>query len=325
MIQILILILFFFLSFNLIKKLKNSLSNQIDFNDKFIVISGCDSGLGYQLAIELDQQGFHVIAGLLNYQQNHKEFNKKLSSNSFVYQLDLTKEEQIQEFYQQVYKRTDYLFALINNSGIMINACIDWTPLEIYRKVMEINYFGHVYLTKLFLPLLIKRKNSKLINIISAAGFFTFPFTSAYSSSKSAMKSFSDCLRREMSPWNLNVSIIEPGALKTPMMNIYQQTWIDHWNQLTIDVQQRWGKNYFEKNLEKIQKHQWIIGKNAFDQVIQTIKQILIQQNYSLRFRPDWQSQLIFLFLYLSPTWFSDRIISLLWNEIPQDLLIIKN
>ena len=86
------------------------------------------------------------------------------------------------------------------------------------RKVMDVNFFGHVAMTKKFLPLLVAKRDSRVVNICSVAGYLTKPGMSSYSASKYALESFSDCLRREMAVWGLRVSIIEPGFMRTAIV-----------------------------------------------------------------------------------------------------------
>ncbi|CAF1111747.1 unnamed protein product, partial [Adineta ricciae] len=252
------------------------LSRTIDPRNKSVLISGCDTGVGYLSAIELDKKGFHVFVGVLR-QDNIILLKEKLSSRATVFRLDITKQEDIDEAYDLITGKVDTLYGLVNNAGIMTHGCVDWTSMQMMRKVMDVNYFGHVNMTKKFLPLLIKKRDSRIVNVVSAAGFFAFPNTSAYSASKYAMKAFSDCLRREMSPWNLRVSTIEPGALKTPMMETYEQTWRDVWNQLSTDVQQRWGIDYLNKNITKAVNSPFMIHADNPLTVVRAIEHALMK------------------------------------------------
>ena len=175
-------------------------SENINSHGKYIFISGCDTGIGHTLAIRLDRLGFNVIASVLN--SNYIVIlQSKLSSRSTVFHLDITKQDQIDTVYHLVKTKTDTLYALVNNAGIIVHGCIDWTSMETIREVMNVNFFGHVAMTKTFLPLLLTKSKCRIVNVGSATGFFTFPNTSAYSASKHALNAFTDCLRREMAPW----------------------------------------------------------------------------------------------------------------------------
>ncbi|CAF5176931.1 unnamed protein product, partial [Rotaria sp. Silwood1] len=101
-------------------------------------------------------------------------------------------------------------------------------------------------MTKKFLPLLIAKRDSRVVNICSVAGYLSLPSGSAYCASKYAFESFSDCLRREMVPWGLHVSIIEPGYMRTSILESGVKSFEDSWNQLPNDVKERWGEDFIK-------------------------------------------------------------------------------
>ena len=284
---------------------------------RYVLISGCDSGIGYALAIDLDKHGWNVLAGVLR-TESIALLESQLSSGSKVFRLDITKQEDIDAAYDLVVQTTRYLHALVNNAGILTHGGIDWTSMEAMRRIMDVNFFGHVAMTKRFLPLLIGKRDSRVVNVVSAAGFFTFPNTSAYSASKHALESFSDCLRREMAPWNLRVSIIEPGALRTTMLDGYEATLRDVWNGLTIDVQERWGVEYLNSIIQQAITSAFVIHADDPSRVVGAIEHAVMSTRPRLYYRPGWQAKLFFFVLYLSPTWLSDRLIATVFNFIPR-------
>ncbi|CAF1214507.1 unnamed protein product, partial [Adineta ricciae] len=186
----------------------------VDPKGKYVLISGCDTGFGNGLAIELDKQGYNVLAGVYS-PDSVTTLTSQLSTKATVFQLDITKKESIESAYELVAAKTKTLHALVNNAGVSTGGHVDWITTESMRRIMDINFFGHVDMTKTFLPLLIARRGSRVINICSIAGFISPPSGSAYCASKYALESFSDCLRREMFSWGLHVSIIEPGIMRT--------------------------------------------------------------------------------------------------------------
>lgn len=314
MILIAILIAIFYFIFRLSESIFQF--RQIYPNDKYVLISGCDTGIGHALAIELDQQGFHIFASVL-IQENISLLKEKLSSRATVFRMDITKQEDINTAYKLVTSKTNSLHALINNAGILTHGCIDWTSMDIMRKIMNVNFFGHVAMTKKFLPSLITKSGSRVVNVVSAAGFFSFPNTAAYSASKYALKSFSDCLRREMKPWNLYVSTIEPGALKTTMLEGYEETLKTIWNGLSIDVQERWGINYLNDIIKTAVNSQFMIHADNPARVVAAIKHAVMNSKPRIHYRPGWQAKVIFYILYLFPTWFSDKLLAKVLNFVP--------
>ena len=210
-------------------------SPNIDPQGKYVLISGCDTGFGHILAIELDKQGFNIFASVYN-EENKNSLKNKLSERATVFCLDITQPTQIDAAYEIVKEKTNTLHALVNNAGIDQDGLIDWITLDFMRNMMEVNFFGHVAMTKKFLPLLITKRGSRVVNLCSVAGYLVAPSMSSYCASKFAFESFSDCLRREMHPWGLHVSIIEPSYMRTPIIEGHVQTMQKIWDGLSTDV-----------------------------------------------------------------------------------------
>ncbi|CAF3005315.1 unnamed protein product [Rotaria socialis] len=288
-------------------------SPDINPKDKYVLISGCDTGFGHALAIELDKQGFNVLAGVY-VNDNIISLKNELSSNATVFRLDITKDEDINSVYALVEKKTNTLHALVNNAGIAISGYIDWNTSEFLRKTMDVNFFGHVAMTKKLLPLLISKRDSRVINICSVAGFLAPPCLSAYSASKYALESFSDCLRREMAPWGLRVSTIEPGFMRTPILESTSISFEDLWSSLSKDVQMRWGEDFVKEKLSK--KATSLLIKYAENpmKVVRALQHAIINTKPSIRYRPGWQSSFIFSPVSMMPAWITDWILNKLDN-----------
>ena len=277
----------------------------IDPHGKYVLISGCDSGFGRQLAIELDDQGFNVFAGLYNFTEKDS-LVQRLSSRATVFSLDITRQEDIDAAYDLVKQKTNTLHALVNNAGIILTGYIDWISLESMRNLMEVNFFGHVAMTKKFLPLLITKRDSRVINICSVAGFLASQASSSYSASKYALEAFSDCLRREMFPWGLRVSIIEPGIMRTPIIEKHDQALQESRTDLADDIQQRWGNVFLQEQLKKTKTN--ILLKYAENpiKVVRALQHAVVSTAPRIRYRPGWQSSLVFFPLSMIPTELAD-------------------
>jgi NAD(P)-dependent dehydrogenase (short-subunit alcohol dehydrogenase family) len=277
----------------------------IDAHGKYILISGCDTGFGHRLAIELDKQGFHVFAGVYN-ADSKGSLTEQLSLRATVFPLDITRQQDIEAAYHLVKEKTNTLHALVNNAGIIISGYIDWVSVESMRNLMDVNFFGHVAMTKTFLPLLLAKRDSRVVNVCSIAGFTSTPANSAYSTSKHALESFSDCLRREMAAWGLRVSIIEPGIMRTPIIGKHDQSLHESRKQLPADILDRWGNEYLKKQLEKTKSN--ILLKYAEDpiKVVRALQHAVTSTAPRIRYRPGWQSSLIFFPLSMIPTWLAD-------------------
>ncbi|CAF0876705.1 unnamed protein product [Adineta steineri] len=284
-------------------------SPNVDPRNKYVLISGCDTGFGLALAIELDKQGFNVLAGIYNI-DNKISLIDKLSSRAVVFRLDITRQEDIDAAYDMISKKTNTLHALINNSGISRSGYIDWITVDLMRATMDVNFFGHVAMTKKFLPLLITKRDSRVVNICSIYGFISGPAKSGYCASKYALESFSDCLRREMAAWGLRVSIIEPGFMQTPMIQGHNPFVQNLWNSLPIDVKERWGEEFFNAEIKQIATNVFIRNAENSNKVVHALRHAVMNTNPCIHYRPGWQSSLFFSPLSMAPTWLADLIIA---------------
>ena len=280
----------------------------INPNGKYVLISGCDTGFGHALAIELDKQDFNVLAGVFA-PDSVTSLKTKLSPRATVFLLDISKQEDIDAAYDLVKEKTNTLHALVNNAGIGMGGNIDWTSMEVMRKVMDVNFFGHVAMTKKFLPLLVSKRGSRVVNICSVAGYLATAGMSAYCASKFALESFSDCLRREMFPWGLRVSIIEPGFMRTPIIEGVNRSFSDFWATLTSEVQERWGEDFLKDRDIKAKN----LIKNAEDpmKVVRVLEHAVMNSEPCIRYRPGWQSSLIFFPISMLPAWIADWLLKL--------------
>jgi retinol dehydrogenase-16 len=174
---------------------------------------------------------------------------------------------------------------------------------------MDVNYFGHVAMTKKFLPLLISKRDSRVVNICSAVSYLTLPGVSAYCASKYALESFSDCLRREMSYWGLRVSIIEPGFMRTPILEKVVPPFPDFWKSLSSDMQERWGEEFFKERHSEMEKNE--IMKYAEDpiKVVRALQHAIMNVSPHIRYRPGFQSSFIFFPISMLPAGIADYLL----------------
>jgi NAD(P)-dependent dehydrogenase (short-subunit alcohol dehydrogenase family) len=279
----------------------------INPNNKYVLISGCDTGFGRGLAVELDKQGFNVLAGIYN-PFNQESLIGELSSRATVFKLDITQQKDIDAAYELVSTKTNTLHALVNNAGVGACGYIDWITVESMRKVMDVNFFGHVAMTKKFLPLLISKRDSRVVNICSVAGYLAAPGMSAYSASKFAFESFSDCLRREMAVWGLRVSIIEPGFMKTPIIGGHDIALRTLWDELDGEVKNRWGEEHLNQQIALL--------SNVFIKYAENPRKVVLALSHAamntvpqIRYRPGWQSGTLMFALSMCPAWFADIVI----------------
>ncbi len=188
------------------------------FENKICWVTGASSGIGKEIAIQLSNLGAKVILSARNSDSLIEIKNSlKNPENHFVLSLDLEKSAEFPDLAKQLiskYGKIDFLF---NNGGLSQRSEAAETALEIDRRIMEINYFGNIALSKAVLPYFQKQKSGHIIVISSIAGKFGFFLRSAYSASKHALHGFYESLALEEEKNNIHVTIACPGKINTPI------------------------------------------------------------------------------------------------------------
>lgn len=177
-----------------------------------MVVSGASTGMGAATARDLATRGYHVLAGV----RRERDADAIRAEGIEPVILDITSSEHIQDLVDRIATDPDQrpVRALINNAGISINAPVETLPLDDWRRLFEVNLFGHVALTQALLPFL-HRSRGRIVNISSVGGKIAMATYGAYAGAKFALEAVSDSLRRELAPHGVQVVVIEPGAVKT--------------------------------------------------------------------------------------------------------------
>lgn len=185
--------------------------------NKVVWITGASSGIGEALAQAFASEGAKLVlsARRADELQRVKKSLNLPDSDVLILPLDLSDSSKINELTEKVISTFGKIDLLINNGGISQRSLTLDTPLEIDRKIMEINFFGTIAITKSVLPHLIKQKSGQIIVMSSIAGKFGFYYRSAYSASKHALHGFFEALRMEVFNDNVKVLLVCPGKIKT--------------------------------------------------------------------------------------------------------------
>ncbi|MFI5866402.1 SDR family NAD(P)-dependent oxidoreductase [Streptomyces sp. NPDC051546] len=179
---------------------------------KLIVVTGASTGMGASAARELARRGFHVLAGV----RRDRDADALRATGIEPVILDITRSEHIWALGARIAEDRRPLHALVNNAGIQLNAPVESLPLAEWRKVFEVNLFGHIAVTQTLLPVLLRDKG-RVVNISSVGGRFAMATYGAYAGSKFALEAVSDSLRREVGPLGVQVVVVEPGGVRTEM------------------------------------------------------------------------------------------------------------
>jgi short-subunit dehydrogenase len=192
---------------------------------KNILITGTSTGIGLETAKVFANQGY-IVYGSVRKQQDADSLSKLLGANFRPLIFDVTDHESIDRCAAELTTelKGDGLACLMNNAGIAVGGPLLHLPMEEMRSQFEVNVFGLLKVTQAFASLLGAQDNhpvapGKIINISSIAGKVAMPFIGPYVGSKHAVEGISAALRRELMLYGIDVIIVGPGAIKTPIWN----------------------------------------------------------------------------------------------------------
>lgn len=188
----------------------------VDKTVPVIWITGASSGIGEALAKGYSAQGARIILS----SRNRSELERVKSQcarpqDCEIVPLDLSDPDSLDAAARTVLERFGYVDMLVNNGGISQRSLVAETPMEIDRRIMQVDYFSGVQLAKAVLPSMIARGKGCFVAISSIVGVFGFPQRSAYSAAKHAMHGFYETLRAENSRYGIKVTVVCPGRIQT--------------------------------------------------------------------------------------------------------------
>ena len=280
-----------------------------------VLVTGVSTGIGRAIAEELLESDFIVI-GSVRKESDAKYLHEKYNDNFKSVIFDVTKKDEIlnakKEVESYLKEKNTYLSCVINNAGIALGGPVRYLDVDIFRKQFEVNFFGLIEVTKCFLDLLIdsnkyKMKN-KIINIGSISGKRSYPFVGPYTSSKHALEGFTDALRRELMIHDLDVVLVQPGPIRTPI-----------WDKAPDIEENPFLNTEYEIPLRKFNKGYIKLGVNGFSPKIigENIVKILMTNKPKSRYVITPQK----MKNYLIPGFLPDRWVD---NMVGKMLGLIK-
>lgn len=188
-----------------------------DLKGKVLIVTGAGSGMGRELTLQLVNKGVKIAACDIN-EQSLEETKTLVSDPQLIqtYVLDVANKDNVTIFPKTVKDDFKKLDGIINNAGI-IQPFVKFTELseDAIERVMNINFFGLINLTRAVIRVLDKNTDSYIVNISSMGGFLPVPGQSIYGASKAAVKLFTEALYAEMMGSDVHVSVVFPGAIAT--------------------------------------------------------------------------------------------------------------
>ncbi|XP_018424114.1 PREDICTED: retinol dehydrogenase 7-like [Nanorana parkeri] len=283
-----------------------------NLSDRFVLITGCDSGFGKQLARQLDRRGMIVLATCLT-QNGAEDLKKEASSRLQTVILDISDTQSVSSVSTWVsgFVGDNGLWGLVNNAGIgMPGAPNEWLTKKDFEGVINVNLLGPIDLTLRLLPL-IRKSKGRIVNMSSIVGRVTI-CGGGYCISKFGVEAFSDSLRRELRPFGLKVSIIEPGYFKTGLNDMqYMKNILKNiWTNLHPEIQYSYGQKYFEHYVSDMEKTFLSLCNTDLTPVTDCIEHALTAVHPKTRYSTGWDAKLFFIPLSYIPTLLSDYLLT---------------
>ena len=170
---------------------------------KTVWVTGASSGLGLHTAIQLQKDGWRVIAGARSFEEGEKDGMYRLK-------LDVTDEESVRRFCEKAAEIAPP-DALVQCAGMLVLGSCEKTETEEFRRVIDTNYLGMVRVNRSVLPIMRAQGGGKIVMFSSINGLLGIPFQSAYTASKHAIEGYAECLSMEVKPFGIQVMLVEPG------------------------------------------------------------------------------------------------------------------
>uniref|UniRef100_A0A4W3HN24 Retinol dehydrogenase 7-like n=1 Tax=Callorhinchus milii TaxID=7868 RepID=A0A4W3HN24_CALMI len=277
-------------------------------HEKYVLITGCDTGFGNMLANQLDKQGFHVIAACLTH-KGTEEIQANSSSRLKAVLLNVTNQESIKKTVEfiQILVGNQGLWGLVNNAGRATPiGPTEWLTLEDFHHVLDVNLLGLIDVTLHLLPL-IKEAKGRIVNVASVMGRISFA-GGGYCLSKCGVESFSDSLRSDMQHFGMKVSIIEPGFFKTGVTNLdmIEKDLLRLWERLAPEVKEYYGLKYF-KNLQRFSM--WYLCDSDLSKVTKCMEHALTAKYPRSRYSAGWDAKFFWIPISYAPSCVADYML----------------
>lgn len=274
-------------------------------SEQVILITGASSGIGAALAKYLAAQslGIQLILAARSQQKLEEVATecRKAGADVLVVPTDISQVEQVKALANLAIQHFGRVDTLVNNAGYGQMGPVELIPSEATQRQFQVNLLGPLALIQALIPGMRNQGGGRIINISSLGGRMAFPFGGLYSSSKFALEGISDTLRMELAPFNIQVSVVEPGPVSTEFFAVVEQGV----EQTVADPE----KTPYRAAFEKLKRLQQQTSSRAWtsERVAQVILRALTDRHPRPRYvAATGGNILLFLMTKLLPTRFTD-------------------
>lgn len=280
--------------------------NQIPLSQQVVLITGASAGIGAALAQVLAQQfqGIRLVLAARNQEKLEKvaHYCSKAGAEVIIVPTDISQLEEVEALARAAILRFGGVDILVNNAGYGQMGPIELIPAAATKRQFEVNLLGPLALIRELIPVMRDRGGGRIVNISSLGGRLAFPFGGLYSSSKFALEGLSDALRMELEPFNIKVSVIEPGPVTTEFFDVagqgVQETVADPEN-----TPYRAAFRQLDKLQERTSSRAWTSERVA-EIIVRSLTDINPRPRYTAATGGDF---LLFMMTKVLPTKFVDR------------------
>lgn len=254
-------------------------------NTKTVLITGGTKGIGREIAQMFDSNGWDVWATTRDVET--KTFGKNIK----ILQVDLTNDDSVKSAINQIYNKSHRLDVVVNNAAYGLLGAGESVTVEQIKNQFDINFYGAIRVIQASLPIMRQQKQGHIINISSTSGVRAVPGLGLYSASKMALEGFSEALAAELYPWDIKVSIIQPGTVNN--------TWVNN-----CEIGEKEPSEKYKTLSANLQKTLMERTKNGQDQseIATLVVGIAETASPSFRYQTNAQSSNIAKDVYIDPT-----------------------
>ncbi|GAA8021975.1 SDR family oxidoreductase [Helicobacter pylori] len=266
-------------------------------SQKVAIITGASSGIGLECALMLLDHGYKVYA-LSRHATLCVALNHALCESIDI---DVSDSNALKEVFLNISAKEDHCDVLINSAGYGVFGSVEDTPIDEVKKQFGVNFFALCEVVQFCLPLLKNKPHSKIFNLSSIAGRVSMLFLGHYSASKHALEAYSDALRLELKPFNIQVCLIEPGPVKS------------NWEKTAFENDERKDSLYaLEVNAAKIFYYGVYQKALSAQAVAQKIVFLAMSQKIKARYLIGLKTQLLLALYRILPSSWYDSLFRLI-------------